>query len=280
MKYEVGDKVRIKSIDWYIENKDEGGYINCGSRAFFTKMSDWCGEILTINQVVEEFEYYCVSECIFSWTDEMIECKVEEESKNTDDINRESYVKAEANKYFQEYMNSLCKEHDEMIEGLMKDGTIVDYVKESNDRYRIVIDPRFDIEVDEGGYYAVRRKKEYPKTYEECCEIIHSDPKFYVDTHLYSGTLEALYKLIICRDAYWKIAGDEMGLGKPWEPDYTEESWEQGSPIKYVIYYTGTNITKERKCTPSYVLSFPTAEMRDAFYENFKEEIEICKELL
>jgi hypothetical protein len=71
-----------------------------------------------------------------------------------------------------------------------------------------------------------------------------------------------------------------MGLGNPWEPDYSEESYEQGSPIKYVIYYTGNNITKGRMCTPSYILAFPTAEMRDAFYENFKELIENCKELL
>ena len=28
------------------------------------------------------------------------------------------------------------------------------------------------------------------------------------------------------------------------------------------------------------ILAFPTAEMRDAFYENFKELIELCKELL
>ena len=28
------------------------------------------------------------------------------------------------------------------------------------------------------------------------------------------------------------------------------------------------------------ILTFPTEEMRDAFYENFKSEIELCKELL
>ena len=28
------------------------------------------------------------------------------------------------------------------------------------------------------------------------------------------------------------------------------------------------------------ILSFPTEEMRDAFYENFKEQIEVCKEFL
>ena len=29
-----------------------------------------------------------------------------------------------------------------------------------------------------------------------------------------------LQKLIICRDVYWKIYGEQMGLGKPWEPDF------------------------------------------------------------
>ena len=71
-----------------------------------------------------------------------------------------------------------------------------------------------------------------------------------------------------------------MSLDKPWEPDYNEESYEQGCPVRYVIYYTGTSITKGRKCTPSYVLSFPTEEMRDAFYENLKALINSCKELL
>ena len=30
----------------------------------------------------------------------------------------------------------------------------------------------------------------------------------------------------------------------------------------------------------TFTLAFPTEEMRDAFYENFKELIEECKELL
>ena len=30
----------------------------------------------------------------------------------------------------------------------------------------------------------------------------------------------------------------------------------------------------------NHILSFPTEEMRDAFYENFKDLIELCKEFL
>ena len=120
-----------------------------------------------------------------------------------------------------------------------------------------------------------KKKKEYPKTYEECCEIIHSDPKFYVDTHLYSGILEALYKVLICRNAYWKIAGEEMGLGKPWEPVYQDDKQD-----KHCIYVDIWGVTLHQDNIVQHVLSFPTEEMRDAFYENFKKEIEFCKELL
>lgn len=135
---------------------------------------------------------------------------------------------------------------------------------------------------DDNKIVLTEKQSKYPKTYEECCDIIGLN-QHDVEIDLpqpFQQKMFNLFKLLICRDAYWKIAGEEMKLGKSWEPDYTEESWEQGSLIKYVIYYTGTNITKERKCMPSYILSFPTEEMRDAFYNNFKDLIEQCKELL
>lgn len=153
---------------------------------------------------------------------------------------------------------------NEMIEGLAEEGT-------NSDTTQIV---------------AQAEKRAYPTNYQECFEVMYGktspyDKQIVVKNEGYKGdAITSLQKLIFCRDAYWKIAGEEMGLGKPWKPDYNEESYEQGSPIKYVIYYTGTHITKGQKCTPSYILAFPTPEMRDAFYENFKEEIESCKELL
>ena len=80
MKYNVGDKVRIKSLDWYNENKNKIGSIYFDHANFIPEMSRYCGEILTINRVVEEFEQYLVSECAFLWTDEMIEGLVEEKT--------------------------------------------------------------------------------------------------------------------------------------------------------------------------------------------------------
>lgn len=72
MRFKVGDRVRIKSLDWYNENKDEYGYIDCGSRAFFTKMSDLCGKIATIKEICKT-NCYRLEEYDFDWTDEMIE---------------------------------------------------------------------------------------------------------------------------------------------------------------------------------------------------------------
>ena len=162
------------------------------------------------------------------------------------------------------------------------------------DEVEIVLGDKFELKIREGKYYAIRKKILYPKTYGECCKLLGCKADNFFTNFSYNGCdveisdyedkiddlLQTFRKLIYCRDAYWKMAGEQMGLGKPWEPDYTEESWEQGCPSKYVIYFNGTCIVKERKCTPNYILSFPTEEMRDAFLENFGHLIELCKEFL
>ena len=120
-----------------------------------------------------------------------------------------------------------------------------------------------------------KKKKEYPKTYAECSDIlsVYTDP----DISGYKGELLwAFQKLLICLDAYWKIAGEEMILGKPWKPDWCNEN-----KLKYCIEWSyGTIDHKTMNSNKGCILAFPTEEMRDAFYENFKKEIEICKELL
>lgn len=151
-------------------------------------------------------------------------------------------------------------------------------------KVEVVIPEGYGYVVENDKLYFITKKKEYPKTYEECCEVLDFCGDYFLTTYdadcmvkkeVY-GILQqvnSLTRLLICKSAYWKIAGEEMGLGKPWEPDYSG-TFEHGTPIKYVIY----NI--ERKSSPNHILAFPTEEMRDAFYENFKKEIEICKELL
>ena len=86
----------------------------------------------------------------------------------------------------------------------------------------------------------------------------------------------AFQKLLICRNAYWKIAGEEMGLGKPWKPD-----WSNKNELKYCIENSyDKGIHYDVLVHTQKTLAFPTYEMRDAFYENFEELIIICKKLL
>jgi hypothetical protein len=123
-----------------------------------------------------------------------------------------------------------------------------------------------------------KKKKEYPKTYEECCKVLgYDDRETYCIFHTGADErlFEALYRLKVCRDAYWKIAGAEMELGKPWEPDWLDDDTK-----KYVITSSKVFETFGGLGYINYILTFPTEEMRDAFYENFKELIEQCKELL
>ena len=122
----------------------------------------------------------------------------------------------------------------------------------------------YEIEVRDGKTYAVLKKPKYPKTYEECKEMLPENEYYGFSIFM------TLQKLIICRDIYWKIAGEELKLGKPWEPDWDNLSTNH----EFIKISKGCFIYSSR------VLVFPTTEMRDAFYENFKDLIEQCKELL
>lgn len=117
-------------------------------------------------------------------------------------------------------------------------------------------------------------RKQYPKTYEECCKILkHPIDNFISKGSGYkAGLLSTFQKLLIYRDAYWKIAGEQMGLDKPWEPD-----WDNEDKRKHVITCQSNNIIKDTYFIKNTILAFPTGEMRDAFYENFKDLIEEAK---
>lgn len=148
----------------------------------------------------------------------------------------------------------------------------------------------YEIEVRDGKTYAVRKTPKYPKTYEDCCDILSIIPYYKLRYHTFEhgfhelatsndllslqDILDIFGKLLICRKAYWKIAGEELGLDKPWKPD-----WENDSPKYYISFY-GNEEDKGIINYSNKILVFPTEEMRDAFYENFEDFIEYCKELL
>lgn len=133
----------------------------------------------------------------------------------------------------------------------------------------------YEIEVRDGRTFAVKKRPKYPATFEECLNMLYCKS---ILRHIIGHKAELLLnleKLLICRDAYWKIAGEQMGLDRPWEPD-----WKHINRRFYCIYNSKNNIVRNFVYDVNKILSFPTEEMRDAFYENFKDLIEQCKELL
>ena len=261
LKYKKGDRVLIKDIDWYNENKDKNGNIVFSSkvphfalcvnvRTVFTKdMVKYCGKVVTIENVWTA--NYSIVEGTHRdyFTDEMIEGLVEEEM---------SLDKAGQITDF-EY-EGLAYTLPEGYQFKDENGNIINATK-------IVLE---------------KKKKEYPKTYEECYKIMGVKLSDCYIQGYKSPLLEDLQELLICRDAYWKIAGEELGLGKPWEPD-----WENSEERRYSIVNIEGDINLPEKTLTKWILKvtnkilvFSTEEMRDAFYENFKELIKMCKELL
>ena len=135
--------------------------------------------------------------------------------------------------------------------------------------------------------YDKLHEPKYPKTYEECCDVLNIDTirrieyekswefrsinQYDIDILV---QLKYFRKLLICRDAYWKIAGKELGLDKPWKP-----VWDESEDL-YTIHTFNGEIRLSGTAHRNAILVFPTEEMRDVFYKNFKDLIEQCKELL
>lgn len=72
MKHKVGDKVRIKSREWYEKNKNRAGDILCGGTFFVDDMVCYCGNIATIASV-DRIYRLDIDNSEFEWSDEMFE---------------------------------------------------------------------------------------------------------------------------------------------------------------------------------------------------------------
>ena len=152
---------------------------------------------------------------------------------------------------------------------------IIGFTKDDNGDWVLNTHKDYEIKEIEGKYKVIKKKPQYPKNYIECCKILNYNLNNDIVAGYKYDLLENIQKLLICRDAYYKIAGEQMGLGKPWEPD-----WKNENEIYYTISHDGGNIKCYNDTDVYSKLAFPTMEMRDAFFENFKELIEQCKELL
>ena len=257
MKYQVGDRVKIKSFDWFRNGACIG---------FSTLMSKYCGEVLTI-QSKNNTNTYCMKEDggQFYWSDDMIEGAMNISKLGT--AANPVEPKSNANCLTRERVDELAIKIDKELPSGNQN------VWELPDGYHFVDENGNKIEALK---IALEKDiKEYPKTYEECCKILDWNHRDYDRVGYKSDLLCKLQVLLLCRDAYWQIAGEEMGLGDPWEPDWREE--------RYIIYRNQDIIIggyREAGDVEHHIFEFPTKEMRDQFKNNFNKELEICKELL
>lgn len=177
----------------------------------------------------------------------------------------------------QPYKEETMEEQNEKSVNHVYENEVISFDIAQKDKYELDLRGKFEVKLRDGKYFVERIKPQYPKTYKECCKELGHPQTLLVDRILgYKGTLLNVFQqLLICRDAYWKIAGEQMGLGKPWEP-----RWNDSYQRKWIINFYQNEIDFTNVLNVHHILAFPTAEMRYAFFENFRELINETRELL
>jgi hypothetical protein len=153
---------------------------------------------------------------------------------------------------------------------------------------QIKIPDNFEVDKIENGVIYLKEKDVIPRNWNECVNtyasgeleainnlsIVTTIKNPIVGTRNYNilpkglgYPMLALCQLLVCRNAYWK--GDCN-----WKPDWTSKD------DKFIITACNNNIVREPWSCYNYILAFRTAEIRDEFYNNFKDLIEQAKELL
>lgn len=77
MKFKINDLVRIKPIEWYVANKDNNGYVDCGSILFTSSMALKCGEIARVTNIIGN-RYVLDGDPDVVWSDDMLDYCVTE----------------------------------------------------------------------------------------------------------------------------------------------------------------------------------------------------------
>ena len=277
MKYSKGDKVRIRNIDWYEEmlsipsklvwqNNLTEDFIGiwCGSHVFTKEMREFCGSVMTIQEVGIDFYLMEEDTLGYEFTDEMIAGEdvswMYDGKLVSERFSDVGIVKGDISLCDTKY-NTLCI-NSEMCA----------------DRVELEVSPEFEIKEEDGKWFAVKRRSRYPQSYEECRDLIEGchDELFCADlvaTGYLSKLMERFARLIMCRNAYWLTAGREMGLEGMWEPDWSDCR-------KFAIVVEGNEILTDVCLRRNRILVFPTEEMRDEFLKVFRKDIEECKEFL
>lgn len=241
--YKVGDKVVVS------------GFEKCGVDEIITMFETYDGDIKYKTKNHRDTHYFTVDRF-----------RKVEENMNI----------PEAMKAITDCVRQLVGKTNDFNSIKMDNKTTITFECKSNGTdVELVIPDNIEL-INQNGKFLIKDKKpQYPKTPAKCMNVLKIQYSCKESEVLgyKSEMLSKFQELLICRDAYWKIAGEQMELGKLWEPSLSYiQKHKSYSDENEKLY----NILGLNNC----ILSFPTEEMRDAFYENFKKLIEECKELL
>ncbi len=150
---------------------------------------------------------------------------------------------------------------------------------------KIVLSEDLEIDRIDGDSIFIRRcDPKFPKSWTKCLKLMHNGEYISSDSTIeditafkittlkelntvpkgYGNPLLALMQLLVCREVY----------RQGWKPDWGNDC------IKYCIILHGKNIAPEISINTSFMLSFQTKEIRDKFFDNFRNLIEEAKELI
>lgn len=140
--------------------------------------------------------------------------------------------------------------------------TNIDVVNFNNgdyaDEVKLNFEDEYSLETNDRGTYLVRKKKAYPKTVDECLDVLGKSFADIGDIKGFKATeLIIFQQLLLCREAYMKILGEDSSVAYPFAIIFDHES---------------KRLSKVNHCW-NRILSFPDEEVRDIFFENFSNLI-------
>lgn len=133
---------------------------------------------------------------------------------------------------------------------------------------------------------SVLKKIERPRTWEEYCEKMKGKDCYYVN-NFYNEVKSSLFgdtplmeefdnkEDAVAFDAFCKLRKMRKDWVKDWKPD-----WTNIYQPKYAIANSSNKLVDCTCREISHPLSFPTEEMRDEFFNCFKDYLEQAKSLL
>lgn len=137
-------------------------------------------------------------------------------------------------------------------EQLKKQGQRIIFQNDAPDKTELVLGDEFEVKMENGKTFVVRKQLQYPKNYKECCDVLGLCT---MDNDVQGFKWELIIRfqeLLIARDAYWKLAGD-------WKPDYFNTSQKKFAidivegRISFEVYggYNSILVFQPKKCETS-----------------------------